>query len=105
VGIAAWVLLFVIAVGIGVTIALARPATSRSRRTEASDTGSRAAAGWYPDPTRRSDQRYWDGNRWTDDVMTGGQRSRSPLTRGIGRLGGARLIPGPPSRPRPPGRP
>jgi TIR domain/Protein of unknown function (DUF2510) len=32
-----------------------------------------AAASWYPDPTGRYEQRYWDGSRWTDHVSTGGQ--------------------------------
>jgi hypothetical protein len=31
------------------------------------------AASWYPDPTGRHEQRYWDGTRWTDHVSTGGQ--------------------------------
>ncbi|HEV3451791.1 MAG TPA: DUF2510 domain-containing protein [Acidimicrobiia bacterium] len=25
-------------------------------------------AGWYFDPMGRADQRYWDGNAWTDHV-------------------------------------
>ncbi|MGH9187325.1 MAG: DUF2510 domain-containing protein, partial [Acidimicrobiales bacterium] len=31
--------------------------------------------GWYPDPTGRNAQRYFDGNNWTDQVVTpsGGQ--------------------------------
>ncbi len=33
-------------------------------------------AGWYPDPTRRFDQRYWDGTGWTDNVVRNGQQSR-----------------------------
>jgi hypothetical protein len=98
------VLLFVVAVGIGIAIALANPRGGVRRSTEP-DTGPKAEAGWYADPAQRFEQRYWDGTRWTDDVMTGGQPSRSPLSRGIGRLGGGRLVPGPPGRPRPPTRP
>ena len=30
--------------------------------------GGRAEAGWWPDPTGRSAQRYWDGQAWTDKV-------------------------------------
>jgi hypothetical protein len=29
--------------------------------------------GWYPDPTGRSQQRYWDGAQWTGHVATNGQ--------------------------------
>ena len=28
----------------------------------------RAEAGWWPDPTGRGAQRYWDGQAWTDKV-------------------------------------
>jgi hypothetical protein len=104
VGAGTWILLFVIAVGIGIAIALVNPWTER-RASRPADPGARAEAGWYTDPTGAFEQRYWDGDRWTDDVMRGGQPSRSPLGRGIGRLGGGRLIPGPPGRPRPPTRP
>lgn len=30
--------------------------------------------GWYPDPSGRFEHRYHDGDRWTADVATGGQR-------------------------------
>ena len=30
--------------------------------------------GWYPDPTRRYEVRYFNGVTWTADVATGGQR-------------------------------
>ncbi len=33
-------------------------------------------AGWFPDPTGRFEQRYWDGAAWTDHVARGGQRLR-----------------------------
>ncbi len=25
-------------------------------------------AGWYPDPTRAADLRWWNGKQWTDEV-------------------------------------
>jgi Protein of unknown function (DUF2510)/Excalibur calcium-binding domain len=28
--------------------------------------GSNVPAGWYPDPERAGQQRYWDGSAWTD---------------------------------------
>lgn len=30
-------------------------------------------AGWYPDPSKRFESRYWDGATWTQAVMRGGQ--------------------------------
>ena len=29
--------------------------------------------GWYPDPYRRGEQRYWDGQAWTLDPLSGGR--------------------------------
>jgi hypothetical protein len=26
------------------------------------------SSGWYPDPDRPHSQRYWDGNKWTDQI-------------------------------------
>ncbi len=34
--------------------------------------------GWYPDPTARFEQRYWDGTQWTADVATAGTASKDP---------------------------
>lgn len=34
---------------------------------------------WYPDPGGTHDYRYWDGERWTDGVATGGVISEVPL--------------------------
>ena len=33
-----------------------------------------AAAGWYADPTGRYEHRYYNGQTWTADVSSGGQR-------------------------------
>ncbi|MCA0296185.1 MAG: DUF2510 domain-containing protein [Actinobacteria bacterium] len=38
--------------------------------------------GWYPDPTRRHELRYWDGGAWTPHVATTGQTSTDPLDGG-----------------------
>jgi len=35
-------------------------------------------AGWYADPTRRFDLRYWDGKQWTPHVGRGGRVFRDP---------------------------
>jgi hypothetical protein len=40
--------------------------------------GDGPAPGWYPDPLRAATHRYWDGQRWTNDVH-GGQTV--PITR------------------------
>jgi hypothetical protein len=44
-----------------------------------------AAASWYPDPTGRYEQRYWDGARWTDHVSTGGQPTVDAVDGSSGR--------------------
>ena len=36
---------------------------------------SSTPAGWYTDPSGRFDQRYWDGMRWTEHVLSGGMQS------------------------------
>jgi hypothetical protein len=35
-------------------------------------------AGWYPDPTQRFEQRYWNGSQWTADVVRGGVQAIDP---------------------------
>jgi hypothetical protein len=35
--------------------------------------------GWYADPARAADLRWWDGGRWTDAVVLGGVQRVSPL--------------------------
>jgi len=34
--------------------------------------GRSCAAGWFPDPRRRYEYRYWDGTQWTDHVSRAG---------------------------------
>jgi hypothetical protein len=36
-------------------------------------------AGWYGDPSRRHESRYWDGVRWTDQVASGGVTASDPV--------------------------
>lgn len=38
-----------------------------------------APAGWYPDPSGRHQQRYWDGSRWTEHAYDGTQQLTDPL--------------------------
>jgi hypothetical protein len=35
--------------------------------------------GWYSDPGRRYDHRYWDGTAWTEHVSTAGEASTAPV--------------------------
>ena len=37
------------------------------------------AAGWYHDPLGHHDQRYWDGDEWTDRVLAGGVEGLDPI--------------------------
>lgn len=43
--------------------------------------------GWYPDPSGRHAQRYFDGTVWTDHVVskTGEQRTDIGVSRGLNR--------------------
>jgi Protein of unknown function (DUF2510) len=38
-------------------------------------------AGWYDDPSRRHEYRYWDGRRWTDRVANNGITSIDSVPR------------------------
>jgi Protein of unknown function (DUF2510) len=37
-------------------------------------------AGWYADPSRRHERRYWDGSQWGDDVSDAGLVSHDQAT-------------------------
>jgi hypothetical protein len=41
--------------------------------------GSQAPPGWYPDPGRAHQYRYFDGGAWTDHVSNNGVAMQSPL--------------------------
>jgi hypothetical protein len=38
--------------------------------------------GWWPDPTGQHEMRWWDGTRWTEDVMDGGHMTPGGLPAG-----------------------
>ena len=42
-------------------------------------------AGWYPDPTNRHQNRWFDGNDWTDHVADGQAVSTDPRAGRPGR--------------------
>jgi uncharacterized protein (AIM24 family) len=46
------------------------------------------AGSWQPDPEGRHEYRWWDGQRWTDQVSHRGQVSRAPMGGGPGPGGG-----------------
>ena len=50
-----------------------------------------AAPGWYPDPGGSSQQRYWDGERWTDALSAGSGTGGSPGPAGGNSTGWAAL--------------
>ena len=43
------------------------------------DAGKAVSFGWYPDPLKRHEKRYFDGRGWLDLVADAGVRSRDPL--------------------------
>ena len=42
--------------------------------TEPGPSPSLPPPGWYPDPWARGSHRYWDGQRWTTQTMSGPRR-------------------------------
>lgn len=41
--------------------------------------GQPAAAGWYADPHGSAKERYWDGERWTDNVRKSPVAATGPV--------------------------
>jgi hypothetical protein len=59
------------------------PAGERSTIPAVSDTANpNPNPDWYPDPTGRFEQRYWDGSQWTEHVTSAGQQRTDPLPGG-----------------------
>ena len=51
---------------------------------------------WQPDPEGRYEYRWWDGQRWTDQVSHRGQASRAPMSGAPGPGGPQGSAPGQP---------
>jgi hypothetical protein len=49
-------------------------------------------AGWYPDPSRRHEFRYWDGTRWSPQVSDGGLATTDPELRPVAASNGAPMV-------------
>ncbi len=58
------------------TMLSASPVPRTAPATQSTSTAAPGAVrpGWYTDPYRRYDQRYWDGTTWTNHVSRGGQQ-------------------------------
>jgi len=54
--------------------------TSRPVARQFVTPGTGDGPGWYADPSRRYDHRYWDGNPWTEHVSTAGVPTTAPVT-------------------------
>jgi hypothetical protein len=68
---------------LAIVIAARRIPARRPSPTPATQAGgwSRgpAPAGWFPDPSRRHELRYWDGQRWTEHVVNRGAQAVDPV--------------------------
>jgi hypothetical protein len=53
-----------------------RPAPAATARPWAQPTVS---AGWFPDPRRQHELRFWDGQRWTEHVVDRGTHADDPM--------------------------
>ena len=74
------ILLVILALFVGVPavlIFLVYKAVSSRNRVESS--AAPIAGRWAPDPSGRHELRYWDGQRWTDDVSDNGVETFDPL--------------------------
>lgn len=68
--------------------------------TAARSTPAVVPPGWYADPYRRYDQRYWDGTTWTEHASMGGQQFLdvpTPAVQGVGPRSFAAQVTAPPA--------
>lgn len=52
------------------------------------------AAGWYPDPQQPGQQRYWDGNAWTEHRAPSAPSEQSGSAAGPAVAGPVKARPG-----------
>lgn len=71
--------------GPGVDVSMAAPmahttpAAPAPTPATATTTAAATQGAWYPDPSGRYHQRWWDGQQWTADVLHEGARAHDPL--------------------------
>jgi hypothetical protein len=53
--------------------------------------------GWLPDPAGRFESRYWDGTKWTQAVMRGGEVDTDPEEEPSAPDSGPSILPDPPA--------
>jgi len=56
-----------------------RPLTQSDTAAAVAPPASAMPAGWFPDPHRRHELRYWNGSAWTDDVSDGGAAAKDAM--------------------------
>jgi hypothetical protein len=68
---------------LAVVVAVRRSRAGRPLPAPAAQAGTwaqgAAPAGWFADPGRRHQLRYWDGQRWTEHVSDRGTQAVDPL--------------------------
>jgi hypothetical protein len=57
----------------------AQPFAAQPYGTQQGFNASLTPAGWQADPTGRNQQRWWDGMRWTDQVLNNTVQATDPL--------------------------
>jgi Protein of unknown function (DUF2510) len=76
-------ILFVGGVVLAVVVAVRRDRARRALLAPAIQSGTGALgavpAGWFADPSRRHELRYWDGQRWTEQVSDRGTQTVDPV--------------------------
>jgi hypothetical protein len=64
-----------------------------------------AGEGWYPDPSGKHEQRYYDGTQWTEHVSNGGVTAVDPVPTGPPTMSTTAAMPVAPATPTPAGGP
>jgi hypothetical protein len=71
--------LFFGGVALAVVVAIRRSQARAPRPALAPWAQAAMPAGWFGDPSRRHELRYWDGQRWTEQVSDRGAQALDPM--------------------------